>query len=284
MCDLQGTLGRGVLRTALALPTSSGRRRNATDGNSVCIQLTQAPLVVPVVGLQWEVWVACGSLKGGRADWLVEKCVELGAAALVPLLTQRSPTCSGDAGDDGTARKNLGGGKTCEENIHIYAYAMFFHPACFSCTNFISSCMTGSAPHKRARTKSGGGGGGRVQRWQRLAVAAAKQSLRVHGMRIEEPASLEAMLATLHNAPPAVALLATGGAPPILSVLGAAKRPPGDARGVLLVGPEGDFTPEEMEAIVAAGALPVGLGELRLRVETAALSGLSAARAWAFGI
>ncbi|PWU11154.1 MAG: hypothetical protein C5B50_23905 [Verrucomicrobia bacterium] len=36
------------------------------------------------------------------------------------------------------------------------------------------------------------------------------------------------------------------------------------------VGPEGDFTPQETEAIVAAAGLPITLGPLVLRVETAA--------------
>jgi 16S rRNA (uracil1498-N3)-methyltransferase len=41
------------------------------------------------------------------------------------------------------------------------------------------------------------------------------------------------------------------------------------------IGPEGDFTPEEMETIKAAGALPITLGPLILRSETAALCALS---------
>ena len=49
----------------------------------------------------------------------------------------------------------------------------------------------------------------------------------------------------------------------------------------LLVGPEGDFTPSELAALTEAGALPVGLGPHRLRTETAALSLLSAAVAFA---
>ena len=48
-----------------------------------------------------------------------------------------------------------------------------------------------------------------------------------------------------------------------------------DGGGVLIVGPEGDFTPEEVELLVAAGARPVGLGPLRLRVETAAVAIMS---------
>ena len=41
------------------------------------------------------------------------------------------------------------------------------------------------------------------------------------------------------------------------------------------VGPEGDFTPAEMSSIKSAGALPITLGRLVLRSETAALYALS---------
>ena len=47
----------------------------------------------------------------------------------------------------------------------------------------------------------------------------------------------------------------------------------------LIVGPEGDFTPRELEALVEAGAVPVGLGGNRLRVETAAEALLAVAGA-----
>lgn len=48
----------------------------------------------------------------------------------------------------------------------------------------------------------------------------------------------------------------------------------------LLVGPEGDFTPEEIQQLMEAGALPVGLGSNRLRTETAAVALLATARMW----
>jgi 16S rRNA (uracil1498-N3)-methyltransferase len=41
------------------------------------------------------------------------------------------------------------------------------------------------------------------------------------------------------------------------------------------IGPEGDFTLDELKAIQAAGALPITLGNLTLRVETAAIYCLS---------
>ena len=43
----------------------------------------------------------------------------------------------------------------------------------------------------------------------------------------------------------------------------------------VLVGPEGDFTPEESATALAAGAIPVTLGPMILRAETAALYCLS---------
>jgi len=41
------------------------------------------------------------------------------------------------------------------------------------------------------------------------------------------------------------------------------------------IGPEGDFTPDELQAIEAGGARPISLGRLVLRVETAAIYCLS---------
>lgn len=41
------------------------------------------------------------------------------------------------------------------------------------------------------------------------------------------------------------------------------------------IGPEGDFTPSELEAVRAAGALPITLGRLVLRSDTAAIYSLS---------
>ena len=49
----------------------------------------------------------------------------------------------------------------------------------------------------------------------------------------------------------------------------------GHKRIALIIGPEGDFAREEMEALVEAGAQPVSFGERILRTETAAVFGLS---------
>lgn len=54
-----------------------------------------------------------------------------------------------------------------------------------------------------------------------------------------------------------------------------AKQQPEPATVALWIGPEGDFTPAEIEAIQASGAHPVTLGRLILRSDTAAIYGLS---------
>lgn len=44
---------------------------------------------------------------------------------------------------------------------------------------------------------------------------------------------------------------------------------------IFFIGPEGDFTPEEVKAAVQSGCIPVSLGETVLKVDTAAISAVS---------
>ena len=53
---------------------------------------------------------------------------------------------------------------------------------------------------------------------------------------------------------------------------------PGTTAATLLIGPEGDFSTGETTAALAAGFLPISLGDIVLRVETATLYCLSALR------
>jgi 16S rRNA (uracil1498-N3)-methyltransferase len=43
----------------------------------------------------------------------------------------------------------------------------------------------------------------------------------------------------------------------------------------VLIGPEGDFSPAEVEAAIAAGYRPLTLGDSRLRTETAAVAAVA---------
>ncbi|XP_034229545.1 uncharacterized protein LOC117638546 [Prunus dulcis] len=67
---------------------------HGVDRSGLDVVALEDPKLVLPQSTQWHVFAAFGTLKGGRADWLVEKCTELGASSLTPLLTERSPTVS----------------------------------------------------------------------------------------------------------------------------------------------------------------------------------------------
>jgi 16S rRNA (uracil1498-N3)-methyltransferase len=49
-----------------------------------------------------------------------------------------------------------------------------------------------------------------------------------------------------------------------------------DAKKIqIIIGPEGDFTEDEIQGALSAGAIPVSLGSNTLRTETAAIAGLA---------
>jgi len=111
----------------------------------------------------------------------------------------------------------------------------------------------------------------RLARWRRLAMAAAKQSLAPRAMEISAPLALADLIRRPDGGRLCVVLSA--GAPPLGAVLREARQ-----RTILLLcGPEGDFTSEELGAARAAGFVAAGLGGRRLRSETAALAALSIA-------
>ena len=101
-------------------------------------------------------------------------------------------------------------------------------------------------------------GEGRIERWRRIAVEAAEQCGR-------------ASLPAFGEAPPegALRLVADPGASE--TVAGALSAVPPSPAVAVYVGPEGGWTPQERDRLVAAGARPVSLGPRRLRVETAAI-------------
>jgi 16S rRNA (uracil1498-N3)-methyltransferase len=119
-------------------------------------------------------------------------------------------------------------------------------------------------------------GDGKSDKWRRIALEACKQCGRDTMPRIAEPSSFTAWIAT-QNQEPCLRLIASlaPGAVPLREVLRGHEHA---AEAVLLVGPEGDFTIEEIHAATTAGFIPVSLGNIVLRVETATLYGISALR------
>lgn len=118
-------------------------------------------------------------------------------------------------------------------------------------------------------------GGKKADKWRRIAVEALKQCGQSWLPRIEAPERLTDLLN--HAAGSFLAALQAD-ARPLRSWLNDKTgpfRPDRDSRVGLWIGPEGDFTPEETQAILAAGARPITLGPRVLRSETAALCGLA---------
>jgi len=114
-------------------------------------------------------------------------------------------------------------------------------------------------------------GGERLARWRRLATAAAKQSLASRATEVIAPLTLGDLIRRPNGGRLCVVLSA--GAPALGAILREARK-----RSLLLLcGPEGDFTDEELAAVRAAGFVAAGLGGRRLRSETAALAALSIA-------
>ena len=218
VCDGKGGVGLGEF---VALETGDRGR----DAN-VRVSLSSVSRH-EFAGPKWNLVVACGGLKGGRADWLVEKSAEIGAHTLTPLMSERS--------------NSIGGQREAHKN-----------------------------PKKSKNAKNDGDTeSGREARWARVAHAASKQCLRAHALEIASPVAFHDLLTMIRESDEVV-LLCAAGAPPLRFAL--EEKNMQDHGGTLLVGPEGDFTDLEIELLVDAGAVPVGLGPLRLRVETAAIA------------
>jgi len=110
-------------------------------------------------------------------------------------------------------------------------------------------------------------------RWRRIAEEAARQCGTAWLPEITDPLAFDAALALAAQIRPLFVAALTPEARPLRDALAAFSAPPPSAGW--FVGPEGDFTPDELTSLTAAGAIPVSLGSPVLRAETACLYGLS---------
>lgn len=108
------------------------------------------------------------------------------------------------------------------------------------------------------------------ERLEKIAVSAMKQSLKAVLPRIDDTVTLKNFLAEC-AASPAQKFVGYCDADTPRRLLAKAYAPGSDV--TLLIGPEGDFSPTEIEACLNAGFVPVTMGDNRLRTETAALVG-----------
>ncbi|KAJ4964741.1 hypothetical protein NE237_016590 [Protea cynaroides] len=153
------------------------------DQTGLDFMALEDPKVIISKSTQWHVFAAFGSLKGGRADWLVEKCTELGASSVTPLLTERSALIS--------------------EN--------------------------------------------RVERLQRVILASVKQSQRLHRLTLNPPIKVSSLLSIVAESK--LSFVAVAEATPLISVLDFSRK---ESNGLIIIGPEGDFTEEEVKMMIDA--------------------------------
>ncbi len=119
-------------------------------------------------------------------------------------------------------------------------------------------------------------GASKREKWERTVLEACKQSGVSLLPVVEEPISLDAFLGREQGGSK-VCCAIVAHAKPMRDIL-EEQRGLGGRKLTLLIGPEGDFSPREYEAIEAAGYGAMSLGPIILRVETAVFMAIAAAR------
>ena len=118
----------------------------------------------------------------------------------------------------------------------------------------------------------------KTERLRRIVLSAAKQSLKAAVPEIAEPLTVKDFITSVADSPALkmIACCFEDESHPRTSVMQALSGT--DRREyIVLIGPEGDFSREEVRLATEAGFIPVHLGESRLRTETAALAAVLAA-------
>jgi 16S rRNA (uracil1498-N3)-methyltransferase len=112
-------------------------------------------------------------------------------------------------------------------------------------------------------------------KWQRILLEACKQCGQNHLPEVMVPALLDNYLEKIEPGGTRIVGALTSETKTLKDLLDGLEIP---ERVVLMVGPEGDFSAGEYERIFESGFAPVGLGDLVLRTETAAIFMAAAVR------
>ena len=124
----------------------------------------------------------------------------------------------------------------------------------------------------------------KLRRWKKIAIEAAQQSNRLDVPDMALPISFHDYMASFKKGDLNLLLYEGEKKTGIKEVLTAAQEAKSEIKTIiLLIGPEGGFSHEEVEMAVEAGFTPVSLGDLILRTETAPIAALSILR-YEFGV
>ena len=117
----------------------------------------------------------------------------------------------------------------------------------------------------------------KTARVEKVLISAAKQSLKAVVPAVNEPVSVKEFIEA-HKEDNALRLIAycfEDESVPRRSIKEVLEESE-EREIIVMIGPEGDFSPAEAELALANGFIPVHLGPSRLRTETAALTAVSA--------
>ena len=230
----------------------------------------------------------CPTKNPDRYEWMAEKATEVGLDTLVPVIGDRSE------------RKVVGKVERLEKILLSAAKQSLkgavptLAPA-ISVRDFIAGCSLSEAmlstmeANRQNRPKMqvspiffGGipskspenDGSVLSSPESSLAIPATLRLIAYCSDEVQPRASIMGLLRDFWRANPV-----PGAAPANTPALATATAPAPAAELpeiVVLIGPEGDFSPEEVRAAMAAGFIPVSLGASRLRTETAAVTAAEA--------
>ncbi len=110
----------------------------------------------------------------------------------------------------------------------------------------------------------------RLQKWQKVALNASQQSQRDVLPIIDPIMKFKEVLGIAGSFDLKLIPTLPGKRQTIKDVLAKCQSKPKTI--IVLIGPEGDFTPNEIESAIKAGFVPLSLGKTVLRVETAAIA------------
>jgi 16S rRNA (uracil1498-N3)-methyltransferase len=124
---------------------------------------------------------------------------------------------------------------------------------------------------------SEGEDGKRIEKWRQVVVEAAKQCGQNWLPTVDAPVSLKRFFSEFDRYEAPLIASLQGDARSFKQVLHDFREQHGrrPTSTLMLIGPEGDFTPAESALAKTAGCLPVSLGPIVLRTETAAIYSLS---------
>ena len=105
----------------------------------------------------------------------------------------------------------------------------------------------------------------KTERIEKILISAIKQSLKARLPKLNEMTDFDKFITRNFKGQKFIAHCYEGEKPMLMNIL----KPGEDA--LVLIGPEGDFSEEEVKKAIGQGFVPISLGKSRLRTETAAL-------------